>query len=166
MRDLLVNYVTYNLWAHKRIVERLKQLDPMLWVQEQKSSFKSIRKTLLHMYDAKTNWYKRLNGTSLTSMPSEGFSGTNDETVDLLLAASQMLVDYMSTMTDESLSQFCHFKTLAGQEYDINVSDIILHCMNHSTFHRGQIITMLRNLDIDVLPSTDYITYVRTHPQA
>lgn len=166
MKNLLLNYVKANVWSNTRIADKLRQIDPELWVAEQKSSFKSIRKTLLHIYDAETNWYKRINGTSLTSMPSEGFSGTNDETVDLLLAASQMLVDYMSTMTDESLSQFCHFKTLAGQEYDIQICDIILHCMNHSTFHRGQIITMLRNLDIDVLPSTDYITYVRTHPQA
>ena len=52
-------------------------------------------------------------------------------------------------------------KNLAGEEYKNTVSDIIQHAVNHGTYHRGQILTMLRQLGFTKLFSTDYIAYCR-----
>jgi len=38
---------------------------------------------------------------------------------------------------------------------------MIMHCMNHSTYHRGQIITLLRELGATEIPGTDMIAYIR-----
>lgn len=161
MKDLLLNYVKYNFWANTRLTDKLKSISPEAWDKEQKSSFKTIRLTLLHIYDAETIWYERLNGTSLSKMPSDGFTDTNETAIGLLLEGSKKFIHFMNGQSEETLQSLCNFKSLEGTEYSTMVSDIILHCMNHSTFHRGQIIMMLRNCDIDVLPSTDYITYIR-----
>ncbi len=162
MKELLLNYAKYNLWANKRITGKLKELSPQTFECEQKSSFRSIRKTLLHMYDAETIWYNRLIGISLTKWPSEKFKGTNEEAIELMLGASKNFAEFVGVLADENLNLFCDFRSLEGKEYSMKVYDLIQHFVNHSTFHRGQMITMLRNLDIDDIPSTDYITYLRS----
>jgi uncharacterized damage-inducible protein DinB len=161
MKDLLLNYVKYNFWANTRIADKLKTLSPADWDKEQKSSFKTIRLTLLHIYGAETIWYQRLNGNSLSKFPGVEFTGTNEEATGLLLEASKNFIHFLNSQSGETLKSLCDFKSLEGKAYSTPVSDIILHCMNHSTFHRGQLITMLRNCGADELPSTDYITYIR-----
>lgn len=161
MKNLLLSYVKYNFWANTRLTDKLKSISPEDWEKEQKSSFKTIRLTLLHIYGAEIIWYERLNGTSLSKFPGDGFTGTNETAIGLLLEASKNFIHFMNGQSDETLKSSCNFKSLEGKEYSTPVSDIVLHCMNHSTFHRGQIITMLRNCGADELPSTDYITYIR-----
>lgn len=162
MNDLLMSYAKYNMWANKRITDKLIELSDPDWVKEQKSSFPSVRLTLLHMYDAETIWYNRLIGISLSKWPSDKLRCTNEEAIHLLLGTSKNLVEFLNVLTNENLNLFCDFRSLEGKEYSMKVYDLIQHCLNHSTFHRGQIVTMLRNLDFDGIPATDYIAYLRT----
>ncbi len=163
MIDLLKKYATYNLWANERIINILNSLPEDLLCKELKSSFRSISRTVLHMYDAETIWLKRLEGQSLNNWPSENFNGTSFEALPLLENASKSIRDYVNNIFVKRIYDECTFKSFAGTEFTIKVHDIIQHCMNHSTFHRGQIVTMLRELDITELPSTDYIAYIRTY---
>lgn len=163
MIDLLKKYASYNLWANERINNILNSLPEHLLCKELKSSFRSISRTVLHMYDAETIWLKRLEGHSLKNWPSEDFSGTTFEALQMLENASKNVRDYVNNISVKRIYDECTFTSFAGTEYTIKVHDIIQHCMNHSTFHRGQIVTMLRELDITELPSTDYIAYIRTH---
>jgi len=159
MKDLLLSYVKYNFWANSRIIDKLKTIDPGDWDKEQKSSFKTLKLTVLHLYDAETIWYDRLNGKSLAKYPSEGFAGTNEDAAGLLLETSKKFIHFMNNQTEEDLLKKCSFRRINGEEFSMQVSDVLLHCMNHSTFHRGQMITMLRYTGADELPSTDYSTY-------
>ena len=56
----------------------------------------------------------------------------------------------------------CLFTDLQKKSYSIPVSGIVIHCMNHSTFHRGNLITMMRNMGMLEFPATDFIDYLRT----
>ena len=161
MKEHLLKCANFNLWANKRITDKLNDIDPDLWLKEQKSSFRTIRETLLHIYDAETIWYKRLNGESLKDFPGKDYKGTNEEVIEILLNVSNDFIELVKNNSDEYFSSSCNFRSLDGTEYNTKVSDIVQHCMNHSTFHRGQIVTMLRFCGIDELPSTDYITYIR-----
>ncbi|MDQ6763781.1 MAG: hypothetical protein M3015_14295, partial [Bacteroidota bacterium] len=42
------------------------------------------------------------------------------------------------------------------------VYEMLVQVFNHQTFHRGQLITMMRQNGIDKLPATDFIVYSRT----
>jgi uncharacterized damage-inducible protein DinB len=161
LKELLLNYVTYNLWANKRLCGVIKELTPELWNKELKSSFKTIKLTLLHIWDAQLIWHLRLEGNSLTTWPSETFRGTNEELIEHLLKQSSLFIDYIKQKSDSELNQRCSFTDLRGNNHNIKISDILQHCMNHSTFHRGQLVTMLRELGVKKLIQTDYITYIR-----
>jgi uncharacterized damage-inducible protein DinB len=163
MIDLLKKYTAYNLWANKRVIIKLVSLPEKMLNKELKSSFRSITLTVLHMYDAETIWLNRLEGISLNEWPAKNFKGSPAEAMQLLEYASIKIADYTNNISGDSLYNDCTFTSLEGKPYTMKIYDIIQHCMNHSTFHRGQIITMLRELDIAELPSTDYIAYLRSY---
>jgi uncharacterized damage-inducible protein DinB len=54
------------------------------------------------------------------------------------------------------------YRTLAGQSYRNSLADLVRHVVNHSTYHRGQAATQLRQLQV-VPPSTDFVRYRNEH---
>jgi uncharacterized damage-inducible protein DinB len=50
---------------------------------------------------------------------------------------------------------------MKGIEFKSAVDEILFHVVNHGTFHRGQMITMLRELGYTSFPSQDLIAFTR-----
>jgi len=160
MQPLLLSYARYNLWAHNRVVDFLRKLKPGEPDQEITSSFSSIRKTVFHVYGAQVLWLRRLEGTSPAAFPAYDSLDFN-ATLDGLLETSAKLFNLAECSTEESLQKPVTYKNLAGQQYTNPVSEILMHVINHGSYHRGQILTMLRQLGYTELFDSDYIVYTR-----
>lgn len=161
VKEHLLKYLDYNVWANKRICESARGLTDDKWNIEVISSFSSVRKTLLHMLDAQIVWLTRLNGKSITAWPSKNFNGFNDEIISQLTEQSAQYYAYFKDKDDAYFVSECTYNDFKGNPHTTMISDIVQHIMNHSTFHRGQIVTMLRQLGLEKISQTDYITYVR-----
>ena len=158
MHALISQYSAYNLWANERIAAVLKTLDPKLLDVEVKSSFTSLRKTVHHIWDAEMIWLARLEDRKLQWPPTAHFI---DPAIDEFLTTSRDLNNFVSTKSEECLHASTSFHDSKGVPYTMNNAGIIMHVMNHSTFHRGQLITILRELGQTELPSTDLVKYLR-----
>lgn len=158
MKNILLTYTSYNLWANT-IITRLLSNNSALLDKEVKSSFLSLRKTMHHVWSAEEVWYKRLNGESLASLPEPGnyFSGFATQ----LSTRSQSFIELVNVKDENYLTESCSYKDTRGDSHTNLNWEMIMHCMNHSTYHRGQIITLLRELGLTTLPSTDMIGYLR-----
>ena len=162
MKILLSSTVSYNLWVNERLVNLFRSVDQSLIEQAVVSSFPSIRATLLHLWDVEVLWLARLNGVSPTDFPSKTFKGSNEEIYQNLLKSSQDFVDYVVNKPVESFYESIAYTLLTAQgDFRNDAGDMIQHCMNHQSFHRGQLITMARQLGITEFPRTDYIMYKR-----
>lgn len=162
MKQMLVEYARYNLWANENLISLFRSVDDALISQHIVSSFPSIRATLLHLWDCESLWFERLNGNSPTEFPSKHFNGSNSEIFDGLLKASIALVQFTEEKPAPFYRDKCKFLTLSdGKENIQTVREMILHCINHSTSHRGQLIMMCRQLNLSPIPRTDYIIYSR-----
>lgn len=161
MKELLVEMSAYNVWANRRIIELLHQQPPEQIDTAVSSSFPSIRKTIYHMWDAQVIWLNRMQGISLGTWPSaeyqEQFAGYDV----YFLQQSEDFHRFVETRTDSFFATTCFYKAMNGKEYQSKHWEIVQHCMNHSTYHRGQIITMLRTLGVEEVTSTDLIFYLR-----
>lgn len=162
IKDLLVDYTRYNLWVNTQLIELFKNVDEALISQHVESSFPSIRATLIHLWDVEKLWLARLRGMSPTKFPSENFEGSNTEVYDSLLATSKEFLEFVNNQTEEFLNADISFTLLSAKgEFQQKAADMIHHCMNHQTFHRGQIVTMARQVGITQFPRMDYIIFKR-----
>jgi uncharacterized damage-inducible protein DinB len=159
MKQLLETYVEYNHWANRRLAEILVKLPEESLDKPVKSSFPSLRKTVHHIWDAELAWLARLRGETLPWPPSAQFESPS---IADFVITSAGFVSYVEARHEDYFLEECEYQNIKGQRFVTPVYGIIMHCMNHSTFHRGQIITILRELGEESgLPSTDLIAYLR-----
>lgn len=157
----LNKHLGYTVWATTKLSQILEKADESMLKKETPSSFNTIEKTILHIWDAEIAWFKRLHGISITEWPSKDFKG---DTKAMLTGWQQSGIDfkeYVESQGPDYLAKQIDYKNTAGKPFSNTVEEIIYHVVNHGTFHRGQIITMLRANGFTDVGSTDLITYLR-----
>ena len=157
---MLIELTEYNTWANRQITGFILQAGLEIADKELVSSFPTIRKTLYHIWDAQVIWYARLNGMPLTTWPSKSFNDSLEEACKQLIRHSEDFAAFAKE-AEGTYSNIISYKTLDGKENSNTVSEIILHCMNHGTYHRGQLITMLRKAGFQEVGSTDLMRFYR-----
>jgi len=161
MSKQLIQLCNYNVWANDRICSYIKEAGLSVADEEMSSSFPTIRKTLYHLWDAQEIWYKRLLGESPNTWPSHYFNGTLEEAIAAIHHSSVDFVRFIENLPENGHLASVEFKSIDGTSYFNTVEEIIMHVMNHSTYHRGQLITMLRTAGFTAVGSTDMIRYFR-----
>jgi uncharacterized damage-inducible protein DinB len=161
MAHLLTQHLTYNLWANERIGHLLMAQDDTRLDLEQKNSFTSIRKTLFHIWDAEVIWFARLKGDSVRDWPSKKFSGSKAEMLHGFIKNSTELLAFVTEKGSAYQQQPIVYKSIKGDAYENTVEEILFHLVNHGTYHRGQIITLLHGAGATQMVSTDLIAWFR-----
>jgi uncharacterized damage-inducible protein DinB len=120
----------------------------------------TIAKTLLHMMDAEVLWFSRFSGIDgMPDFPSKSFEGSKDDLLKAFVESSEKLLAIVEEKGEAFTSSVFEYKSLRGQAAEDAVDELIFHLVNHSSFHRGQLVTMLRELGITELLGTDLFLY-------
>lgn len=162
MSYTIQQHLAYSVWANERLVETLRTMDESLLLVEVKSSFPSIAKTLLHGWDAEVIWLKRLQGVNLDTWPSQNFAGGKKELLEGFVQSAKNLKAFVESKGVDFLSTMVNYKNLKGDIFEDRVEDILVHVVNHGTYHRGQVITLLHQVGITKIQSMDIIFYLRS----
>ncbi len=161
MKQLFTSYTSYNLWANQLLVNIILGLSEEDQHKEITSSFSSIHKTLEHLWNVESIWYQRFQKVEQPVPPSTLSTVNTQQVIDGLLFEGNRWNDYIASLQEERLNETLHYKNLKGQPFATPVWQLLQHIFNHGTYHRGQLVTMLRQLGVSDLPSTDYVTYAR-----
>jgi uncharacterized damage-inducible protein DinB len=151
----------YHYWARDRMLDAAAALTPEEFTRDLGSSFKSVRDTLTHLYSAEWAWHMRWQGTSPTApLPSDQFP-------DLASIRQQWIAQeakvraFVDGLDPAGVSRVMEFTTLAGQAGASPFSQLLQHVVNHASYHRGQVTTMLRQLGAQPPKSMDMIAFYR-----
>jgi uncharacterized damage-inducible protein DinB len=136
----------YNDWANKRALQAASTLTPDQFTKPLGNSFSSVRDTLAHLYGAETIWLQRFHGESPSAFP--------DLTQITNIASLQAkwnpiaadLLNFVSNLTQQDIDRVVEYKTMKFGVYSNPLWQSLQHVVNHGTYHRGQITTMLRQL--------------------
>lgn len=162
MKQLLVSFTEYEQWANARILQVIASLTNEQVCQDISSSFPSVYKTVLHIWDANTIWWQRLHKAEEIIVPSLSFHPTMAEIEKGLLNSNRQWAEWVRACSEEQLNEILSYRSMSGDAYAQPVKDIVLHINNHGTYHRGQLVTMLRQLGVKVIPQVDYILFNRS----
>lgn len=148
MRDYFLNLFEYNYWANNRILQLL---------QKEKVEDEKILTLMGHILAADIIRLSRIK-------PLDGAYGlwraySLQELSEMQAFASKQWLDYIRS--SNSLEENVEYKNTKGQAYVSRISNIMIHVVNHATYHRGQIALLLRQQGITPV-DTDYIIYERT----
>ena len=155
----------YHYWARDRMLTAFDILTPEQFTQPIESSFKSIRDTVVHMMGAEAVWYSRWRGNPQGMIAAEGLGD-----VASLRAAWGELESgvrvFFRELGAEKIDTRMEYKSLKGEPHSSSFKQTLQHVVNHASYHRGQVTTMLRQIGVKPPESTDLINYYRIQEKA
>lgn len=157
MNQRYLDDADYNIWANNRLIQDLSLLEDEFITKEITSSFPSIRSTVQHIWYAEAGWLSRLNGDGWDVAVINQFDGSNQLLYNNWQQTSEAFRLFVATADLENEIQF----EQKGNSFSIPTGEIIKTVFFHGSYHRGQIITMMRQLGINKITQTDYIEWVR-----
>jgi len=153
--------VDYNYWARDRVLAAVAPLAADAFTRDMGNSFRSIRDTLTHIYSAEWVWYTRWLGTSPTkALPLDQFS----DVAALSDGWSVLETDirrFVAAQDEAGIVRVYDYTLFSGQARRSPFWQMLQHVVNHGSYHRGQVTTMLRQLGAAPPASLDLIAFYR-----
>ncbi len=158
-KNYFLQLATYNIQANNIVHGWLESIDDKQWNREVISSFNSIKDTAIHVLSAENIWHERFTGVTPPTWLAKDFSGDKKTVIARWKQASNDLLKYIESLDDEALSQQFAYTRLNGDAFTKSLYNVVAHVFNHSSYHRGQLVTMLRQVGFVDVSSLDYLTF-------
>jgi len=151
----------YTKWADARAFDAVAKLTPEQYGKDLGSSLKSVRDTLTHLVSAQWIWLSRWKGTAPKAMWAPGDYAGLAALRERWTALHAEIEAFVAGQTDASLPKDLVYQNLKGETLKYPLGALLLHMVNHSTYHRGQVTTLLRQLGAQPA-STDLVLFLGT----
>ena len=148
MKEILQQFAAYNIWANQKIMEVILALPEEKQMTEVPSSFSSLYKTVLHMWDAESAWWQRMKLQERLVIPSENFKGNIQDVIDGMMQQSNQWMDWINNASDIALDHVFQYQNSKKEQFKQPIYQMVLHIFNHGTYHRGQLINILRQFPL------------------
>ncbi|MGO9083926.1 MAG: DinB family protein [Candidatus Sulfotelmatobacter sp.] len=149
---------SYNRWANAKTLVVASRLDNEAFTRELGNSFSSVRDTLVHILGAEWIWLERWNGRSPKALPSSAELPTLAAITARWKQMEAEQNSFLQRLRASDLSAVLSYVNPRGETWSYPLGQQMLHVLNHSSYHRGQITTLLRQLGAEPV-STDLLLY-------
>jgi uncharacterized damage-inducible protein DinB len=156
----MMELLDYNLWANNRLFEAATQLKTEQYFQDVKASHGGVHGTLTHIVGAQKLWLARWTSSPDATLIHGKDVSTLLELIALWETVSSQTAEFFQNFTEAKLRETILITTTTGKEFTHTFQQMIHHLVNHSSSHRGQIQSMMRQFGISP-PNIDLITYYR-----
>ena len=149
----------YDAWANRRVLDACAALAPEQFTKDLGSSFRSVRDTMAHIMGAEWLWLERFQGRT-ARLPS------GDQFPDLASLRTRWteverdLLAYVGGLSAADLERSFDYWDMKGNPHTSLLRETLQHVANHSTYHRGQVTTLFRQLGAKPI-GTDLIGFYR-----
>ncbi len=154
----------YDEWATNRTLETVSTLGEEQFKRDLKTSHTSIHGTLAHVCASDWVWLERWKGTSPSALMTPDKLPTRDSIEESWKRFRKEITDLLRMFDDYKVEKPVTYKDTKGNPNSQPFSQQVLHKINHASYHRGQVVAMLRQLGVKP-QNTDLIAYYRSRPR-
>jgi uncharacterized damage-inducible protein DinB len=161
----------YDRWANHRALQAASTLSVEQFTRDLGGAFHSLRDTLVHIVAGEWAWLEYWNEPT----PDDAFHAELDKRLaaifkpDIFPSVSAVQskwaevekaqIEFVNRTTNESLERMIPFRTK-----QVRLGYLMQHLANHSTYHRGQLALMMRQLNAEPLP-TNFHEFLLQEPK-
>src|SRR5258708_39564587 len=146
-------------WADERMFSLVRMLDPEVCSRNVGVSFESLAGTVEHIYRAERIWYRRVNGE-----PTLPFDVIESPSLQELSGLWPQLHEewrrWAAGLDANDWYRSVFSPTTQTVQGGLFNWQIVLHVVNHGSYHRGQVMSMVRQAGAQPV-TTDISAYFR-----
>lgn len=149
MLSYLNDLYAYNYWANQQYIQK---------VEDSHFQHPKFFQLFSHLLNAQSIWLSRINGeiekyNVWQVHQAVNFSKMNEEN-------NQITQQLLKRLTATDLDRSIDYVNSQGVRYQNKIKDILVHAVNHATYHRAQCATLMKENGVQP-PVTDFIAYKR-----
>lgn len=148
MKKYFLKLYNYNYWSNKRVLGA---------IEKQKVNDPKILQLMGHVLAAQYLWLHRIKG-----LPTPDVKLWGEYSLERLLHMAEdvgkMWIEYVEST--DNFDRELTYHNYTNDPYTNNVENIMIHLVNHSSYHRAQVALLLRQKGFEPI-NTDFITYDR-----
>jgi uncharacterized damage-inducible protein DinB len=148
MKSYFLKLYQYNAWATKRVLNCL---------EKQNVNDEKVLSIMGHVVAAQFLWLHRIKGLPPAQVKLWG-EYTLPQLISMADEAGKLWIEFVDSTED--FNRDLDYINYVGEPYLTNVEMIMIHLVNHSSYHRAQIALLLRQKGLEPI-NTDFITYDR-----
>jgi uncharacterized damage-inducible protein DinB len=152
--------IDYHYWARDRVYEAVEPLAAEPFTRHLGNSFGSIRDTVAHLYGADWVWCSRWDGESPGALPEPAQFATLAAIQDVWAAQEQKVRAALARYGEQGIDRLVEYRR-NGQPQAQPFWQTLQHLVNHGSYHRGQVTTMLRQVGAAPPQAMDLIAFYR-----
>jgi uncharacterized damage-inducible protein DinB len=157
--------IDYNYWARDRLLDAVATITPEQFIRPMGNSFSSVRDTVAHICAAERIWITRLKGEKPQELQKPDRLPDVDAARKEWAELEGEMREQLARLQPEAVERTIEYQDLRGNDQSDVLWQMLQHMVNHGTYHRGQITTMLRQLDAAPPKSMDLIAFYRGRSQ-
>jgi uncharacterized damage-inducible protein DinB len=148
MKEFFLKWYHYNAWANKRVLNAIK---------DQQVTDEKILTLMSHVLSAQLIWLHRI-----LYLPMPDYELWKQYPIEKLILMSEEASARWLRYVEEhdQFDTLLRYHNYIGHSYENKVEQIMIHLVNHGTYHRGQVAVLMREKGFEPI-NTDYITYDR-----
>jgi uncharacterized damage-inducible protein DinB len=145
-KDDASRLLDYTAWANHKVMRVAATLSPDDFRRDLNASHGGVRGTLAHMMSAEWLWLERWKGVSPTRLLDEGEFADVVALRDHWTAIEEHRRAWFEALRPDALAEDVHYRNMKGVAQVLPLWQMLQHVANHATYHRGQVIVLLRLL--------------------
>ena len=163
----------YDRWANNRVLQAASRLSTEEFTRDLGGSFRSVRDTPVHIIGGGWIWLRYWKEPPTSSALLTGLRSRRDllfnpnsfpnvATVQLKWAeVENEQIEFVNDLTDELLERLLPFRAT-----HVRLAHLMQHVANHSTYHRGQVALMMRQLGAEPVATDFHVFLVECSSEA
>lgn len=153
--------INYTYWARDRVLNAADAVTDEQFITVVTSSFGSLRDTLVHVLSAESIWLSRWKGEVRSGMLSAADFPNCAAVRNAWQEEERRMRSFFETVNDEGLAKVIDYRALNGQPFSSPLFQMLQHVVNHGSYHRGQVTTLLRQHGAAPPKALDLIVFYR-----
>jgi len=137
----------YNAEVRRRYFTALAKLTWDEFVKNREASWHSIRNIFIHTLGAIDHWLDFLQGEKLSKKFDD--YKTIGEVQEYMEHVEDRMSKYLNSTWSEGLMRKYRLANDAGQDVEVTAEDILIHVFEEEVHHRGELIALLWQMDIE-----------------
>ncbi len=150
----------YSRWATERLLSAAAELSGEDLHRTLAGSFGSLYGTIDHLRGVERLWLDRWLGRAPAALSSVGAAAEVAAITTAWLPVWEGQAAFLADLSDESLNVTFEYRNQSGKSATVGTLDMLIHVVNHATYHRGQIASQIRQLGGIPAP-TDFLLFTK-----
>lgn len=138
--------LAYNAWANNRVFEAVETVSADDFLRDLKTGHRDIHGTLTHMVAAEKIWLSRMMGTPEKDMVAPADVPALADVKALWEKTGYAMAKFLGGLSDKKLQDMFTMTVASGRTYTHRIWHGFQHVVDHSSYHRGQIAVLMRQL--------------------